>query len=181
MLHLKIKFNDKNELSGNIKKLSIRFKFIFEQMRKVLLAKTQVSPEVFRTCISIEFEVDFPTWAKSLFREFIMSIRLCPVGEVISGYVVSLRFGTFATQFCFPRTHRFIHVKQTTMCLLRFHLYSNDYIYILVFSRDLLNKETDLELLLINTGYRIFLYCRVPQVKGYQKHTSKGIMRMTMD
>lgn len=53
--------------------------------------------EVRGTSKSIEFEVDFLTWAKSFFREFIMSIRLCPVGEVISGYVVSARSGTFAT------------------------------------------------------------------------------------
>jgi hypothetical protein len=66
-----------------------------EVLYRVRVEKQTLSGKVLAlyTSESIEFGADFLTWAKSLFREFIMSIRLCPVGEVISGYIVSARFG----------------------------------------------------------------------------------------
>lgn len=72
-----------------------------EVLYRVWVEKQTLSGEVLHTSESIEFKADFLTWAKSLFREFIMSIRLCPVGEVISGYIVSARFtaqGSTSTQ-----------------------------------------------------------------------------------
>lgn len=79
-----------------------RYRFKLE-VRRCKNAKVlyRVGKETFAKFPSeaIEFETDFLTCAKSVFREFIMSIRLCPVGEVISGYIVSVCLSAQGSSF----------------------------------------------------------------------------------
>lgn len=110
-------------------------KFIFKQIA-IILRRNQKTNFIsisfaLYTSRSIEFKIDFLTWPKSLFREFIMGIRLCPVGEVISGYIVSARFS--AQSLFPPSTHSLIvllHAIQARKLLFTERVQSFHIIYI---------------------------------------------------